>query len=293
MRIVLIANLEKPDAVAASQYLAQLLKTKAEPIVLDDPDSTKLREAKPDLVVVLGGDGSILRVAHLMDGLASPPPIAGINFGKLGYLTSFSLAEFEHYLAHILQNELPTSKRMMLEGSIYPNGSVASEVTTIPDLLAQAPIFRHLALNDIVVNAGEPFRMIELQIRINEQNAATFRSDGVVVATSSGSTGYNLSAGGPLLLPGVSAMVFTPICPHSLSFRPVVIPDSSTIVIHPHRVNPGTCVNFDGQMTHKLSEDVCLVVRQASAPLLLLENPGMSHWSMLARKLHWAQSPRS
>lgn len=293
MRIVLITNLDKPDAVSASHHLQQVLKGKAQTVVLDEPDAQKLKDAAPDLVVVLGGDGSILRVAHLMAGMTSPPPIAGINFGKLGYLTAFSLAEFERRLELILQGQMPTSKRMMLEGSIYPNGSAASELTPLPDLLAQPPLFKHLALNDIVINAGEPFRMIEMHVRVNEQNAATFRSDGVIVATSSGSTGYNLSAGGPLMIPGVPAMIFTPICPHSLSFRPVVIPDSATIVIHPHRVNPGTCVNFDGQVTHRLSDEECLVVRRAPSPLLLLENPALSHWAMLARKLHWAQSPRS
>ena len=289
MRIALIANLAKPDAVAASHHLQTSLAARAELIALTDPDTAVLHAAKPDLVVVLGGDGSILRVAHIMAGMTTA--VAGINFGKLGYLAAFSLPEFERHLDIILRGHASVTNRLMLEGSIYP--TAASELTPLPDLLAQEPRFKHLALNDIVVNAGEPFRMIELHMRVNEQDTTTFRSDGVIVATSSGSTGYNLSAGGPLIMPGVPALVVTPLCPHSLSFRPVVLPDSATIVIHPHRVNPGTRINFDGQVTRPISEDECLVIRRAAHGLNLLENPALSHWRMLASKLHWAQSPRN
>ncbi|MEI8197366.1 MAG: NAD(+)/NADH kinase [Phycisphaerae bacterium] len=291
MRIALIANLAKPDAIAASHHLQKSMAARAQLIALKDPNTADLVAANPDLIVVLGGDGSILRVAHILAGM--PTPVAGINFGKLGYLAAFSLPEFERYLDIILQGHAPVTHRLMLEGSIYPNGSAASELTPLPDLLAQEPLFKHLALNDIVVNAGEPFRMIELHMRVNEQDTTTFRSDGVIVATSSGSTGYNLSAGGPLIMPGVPALVVTPLCPHSLSFRPVVLPDSATIVIHPHRVNPGTRINFDGQVTQRISEEECLVIRRAPHGLNLLENPALSHWRMLASKLHWAQSPRN
>jgi NAD+ kinase len=291
MRIALIPNLDKPDAVAASRHLQKVLAAKADPIVMEDPTVESLRAAAPDLVVVLGGDGSILRVAHLIAGMNVP--VAGVNFGKLGYLAAFSLPEFERHFEAILRGQVPTTQRMLLEGAIYPHAAAASDVDPLPDILAQTPSFRHVALNDVVVNAGEPFRMIELHVRINEQDTTTFRSDGLIVATSSGSTGYNLSAGGPLLVPDVPAMVLTPICPHSLSFRPVVLSDSATIVVHPHRVNPGTRASFDGQVNRRLSEDESLIIRRAPVPLVLLENPGMSHWRMLARKLHWAQSPRN
>jgi NAD+ kinase len=152
--------------------------------------------------------------------------------------------------------------------------------------------FSYTALNDVVINAGEPFRMIELEVQIDGAETAPFRSDGVLVATASGSTGYNLSAGGPLIAPDVRGMVLTPICPHSLSFRPVVVADTSTILVKAVRLNPGTAVNFDGQVSMKITEKDCVVVRRAPKPLRLVENPEMSHWGMLAHKLHWAQSPR-
>lgn len=286
MRIAIIPNLDKPDAVAASRTLAAQLASRATIMLLDDPAG--LNEACPDLMIVLGGDGSILRVAHAVCGLEVP--VVGINFGKLGYLAAFSMNEFLHYLDVILAGRAPMSQRLMLEGAIYANGGASLQ--PLAALLAHPPKFRYNALNDIVVNAGQPFRMIELHVRIDEQETTTFRSDGVIVSTSSGSTGYNLSAGGPLISPDVHAMVLTPICPHSLSFRPVVLSDTVTIVIHPHRVNPGTRVSFDGQVGQALGEDECVIVRRAPKALRLIENPGMSHWRMLASKLQWAQSPR-
>ena len=172
----------------------------------------------------------------------------------------------------------------MLQGGIYKNGAAASELKPLPDLLAGKPLHQHVALNDVVINSGEPFRMIELHVRIDEEETTTFRSDGVIVATSSGSTGYNLSAGGPLITPDVRAMVLTPICPHSLSFRPVVLADTVTIVIHSHRVNPGTRVSFDGQRLHPLEEDQCVIIRRGPNVLKLVENPTMSRWRMLAKQ---------
>ncbi len=143
-----------------------------------------------------------------------------------------------------------------------------------------------------MINAGNPFRMIELDVQIDEHETTTFRSDGVILSTASGSTGYNLSAGGPVVSPDVEAMVLTPICPHSLSFRPVVLACSSAVLIVPRRLNAGSKVNFDGQLTLPLEEDQCLLIRPAPGHLRLVENPKISRWQMLGQKLHWAQSPR-
>jgi len=287
MRVALIPNLEKPDAVAASLDLEKLLAAKADVVVLRDPDHAELRAANANYVVVLGGDGSILRIAHAMAGIAAP--VVGINFGKLGYLAAYSLDEFTQHADAILAGRAPVTERLMLEGSICRNGKLPQPHTALP---LEPPRFRYAALNDIVINAGEPFKMIEIHVRIDDSEATTFRGDGVIVSTSSGSTGYNLSSGGPLITPNVHALVLTPICPHSLSFRPVVIADTSTVVLHPHRVNPGTKVVFDGQVVEPLSVEECVIVRRTPHPLRLVENPAMSHWQMLANKLHWAQSPR-
>lgn len=286
MRIALIPNMEKPPAVAAARALLPVLGGRAAVEVIERPTPEALRAASPELVVVLGGDGSILHIASAMEGLDAP--VLGINFGKLGYLAAYALEEFLVHLDVILTGRAPVTTRLMLEGMIFDDGGDV----VVEDLLARAPRFRYVALNDIVVNAGPPFKMIEMHVRVDQEETTTFRGDGVIVATSSGSTGYNLSAGGPLLTPDVHAMVLTPICPHSLSFRPVVLSDASVVLLRPARLNAGTGVSFDGQVTMPLTERQCVLVRKAARPLTLVENPSMSHWRMLAQKLHWAHNPR-
>lgn len=288
MKIVLIPNPDKPDAVMAAEGLRKLL-TGHEVSLLPNPSAGDIKGFCPGLVVVLGGDGSILRSAHAMAGCEAV--VAGINFGKLGYMAAFSLEQFRRHLPRILAGDVKVTERIMLQGAIYTLPHSSADVT--PGHLEHfSPRFEYSALNDVVINAGEPFRMIELEVQIDGHETAPFRSDGVLVATASGSTGYNLSAGGPLIAPDVKAMVLTPICPHSLSFRPVVVADTSTILIKALRMNPGTAVSFDGQVSKKISEKDCVVIKRAPRPLRLVENPEMSHWGMLAHKLHWAQSPR-
>lgn len=289
MQILIIPNPEKPDAVAAGQELQQFLKGKADVHVVDTPTREIVHRLSPDLVVALGGDGSILRVAHLVAGFHTA--VVGINFGKLGYLAAFSLAEFREFLPTILHGDIPTVDRLMIEGAIY-DLETPGRIESPAELLSRPPKFSFPALNDVAVNAGDPFRMIELRVRIDNEETATFRADGLIVSTSSGSTGYNLSAGGPLLAPNVHAVILTPICAHSLSFRPVVVSDSSTIAIYPVNVNPGTSISFDGQVIEKLSENQCVVIRRRAMPIRLVENPRLSHWQTLGNKLQWAQAPK-
>ncbi len=291
MNIALIPNLEKPDAVAAAQDLLDELSEHGQAQILSNPGARELAAFKPDLVIVLGGDGSILSIAQELVGMTVP--VAGINFGKLGYMAAFSLVQFKENLKLILGGKAPRTERLMLHGAIYRcNGNPGAGIQRLGDLSRLQLVAQGYALNDVVINAGDPFRMIELNVQIDEHETTTFRSDGVIVATASGSTGYNLSAGGPLVSPAVEAMVLTPICPHSLSFRPVVLACSSTVVLVPRRLNVGSKVNFDGQLTVPLTERDCVVIRRASTPLVLIENPTVSHWQMLGQKLHWAQSPR-
>ncbi len=289
MRIALVPNINKPDAMVACDELVKLLAAHA-PVVLAQKDPREALAAfAPELVIVLGGDGSILRIANAIAGLNTA--VVGVNFGKLGYLAAFSLEQFKQHLPSILEGRCSTTDRLMLNGIVYANGG-KRHWRSIPELTTGTPLYTATALNDVVINAGAPFRMIELQVQIDQDDTTTFRSDGIIVSTSSGSTGYNLSAGGPLLSPNVHAMVLTPICPHSLSFRPVVISDSSAVVIYPKRLNSGTRISFDGQFGFDFHEDQYLVVRRAPHPLRLVENPQLSHWQMLAQKLLWARSPR-
>lgn len=291
MRIALASNLDKSDAVAAAQNLLATLRGYVGHDVRMMP--TISREAfdafNPDMLILLGGDGTILQAARFMTGMRAA--LVGINFGKLGYLAAFTVEEFRAQLPQLLSGELQISQRLMLDGTIINTPeSAADGALGEPE---RAPAFHCAALNDIVINAGIPFRMVQLTITINGQDTTTFRGDGLIVSTSSGSTGYNLSAGGPLISPDLQALVITPICPHSLSFRPVVVPAETEIRITPIRVNSGTHVSFDGQISQPLVAGQHMVVRRAAKPLRLVENPTLTHWQRLGSKLHWAQSPRA
>jgi NAD+ kinase len=297
MDIALIPNYHKPDAVAAAEQLHVLLMRRQQGggvgrlALLRTPDHAGIAQFKPELIIVLGGDGSILATAQALDGLTVP--VVGINFGKLGYLAAFSLQDFLEHLDLILSGQAPRTERLMLQATVYPwQRQTVPEIVPLRMLLSLAPHAHGLALNDVVINAGEPFRMIELEVQVDQERTTTFRSDGLVVATASGSTGYNLSAGGPLISPEVEAMVLTPICPYSLAFRPVVLPAGSSILVCPHRLNAGSRVSFDGQTHVAIREDECMLIRRAKSPLTLVENPHITHWQMLAQKLHWARSPR-
>ncbi len=288
MRIALAPNLDKSDAVAAAQNLLESLRGHPGHDVRMMP--TISREAfdafDPDILILLGGDGTILQAARFITGLRAA--LVGINFGKLGYLASFTVDEFRAQLPQLLSGKLHISQRLMLDGTIIND----SEIPGTGEV-KRAAGFHCAALNDIVINAGIPFRMVQLTITINGEDTTTFRGDGLIVSTSSGSTGYNLSAGGPLISPDLQALVITPICPHSLSFRPVVVPAETEIRITPIRVNSGTHVSFDGQVSQPLVAGQYMVVRRTAKPLQLVENPTLTHWQRLGSKLHWAQSPRA
>lgn len=286
MRIGLIASSTKPDALNAAHHLATVLQGKTPDAtlrVMEPAAGDEIAGFCPDLLVILGGDGTILETARFIAGIAAP--VVGINFGKLGYLAAFSLDEFLSHLGLILAGNAPITNRLMLNGEVYQTARHGEE--------CDRRVFSCPALNDVVLNAGIPFRMLDMRLLINGQETVQFRGDGLIVATSSGSTGYNLSAGGPLISPDLPVLVVTPICAHSLSFRPVVLPADAVIRIQALRVNPGSMASFDGQVTWPLKENQYILVKRSVHTLRLVENPTMSHWSMLAHKLAWAQSPKA
>ncbi len=152
--------------------------------------------------------------------------------------------------------------------------------------------FRSAAINDVFITAGPPFRTIELKMSVDGQPIAGCVSDGLVISTPTGSTAYNLAAGGPILSPKMEAMVITPICPHSLSFRPIVINADSKVEVVGVRVNEGTTVSIDGQVSCSLSIDDVVRVERESSDFLIVNNPLRTRWDTLATKLNWAEKPK-
>jgi NAD+ kinase len=234
--------------------------------------------AKSDFAIVFGGDGTIISAARELSKACVP--VIGVNLGKLGFLAEFSVRELKELFDDVVSGKTPAEKRMMLSCKVFCITGSRQER------------FSSAAVNDVFVTAGPPYRLVELKIAVDDQAVASCVSDGLIISTPTGSTAYNLSAGGPILAGAMEAMVITPICPHSLSFRPIVIDAGSTVEVFCVRVNEGTTVSIDGQVSLKLSADDVVRVRKDASSFLIVNNPLRTRWDTLATKLSWAERPR-
>ena len=237
-------------------------------------DSQRALAAGPDLLMVLGGDGTLISVVH---GLRERQvPIVGVNLGKLGYLADFRIEELEQEGDFLFSGELPITRRIMISVSLErPDGT-----------REESP-----AVNDCVVLAGPPFHMIELDVAVDGDEVAHVRGDGLIVATPSGSTAHNLAAGGPILEPTGAAFILTPVCPQALTFRPLVLDARRHITIRAARANPGTAVATDGHVLHAFQPGDQITITRYAADFLLVRNPRHSEWHALRRKLRWGEGP--
>lgn len=233
-----------------------------------------------DFAVVFGGDGSIICTARFVS--EANVPVIGVNVGKLGFLAEFSVEELKTLFPRIIEGEIQTEERMMLDCRILHSNS-KNEI---------AEKFCAPAINDVYITAGPPYRMIELKIQVDGQPLVGCVSDGLIISTPTGSTAYNLSAGGPIVSPKMDAIVITPVCPHSLAFRPIVINAQSTIEVIGLRVNEGTTLSVDGQISLKFANDEILKISRKSGSFLIVKNPLLSHWDTLAAKLGWGEKPK-
>ena len=287
MRLFIIANINKPNVRPALDDLLTQLKSRVDIAGVDTDRSSNMDGIQADAVLVLGGDGTLLAAARRLNGRSIP--IMGVNFGRLGFLASFSPQQLPAQLDHFLAGKLPIVRRLVIETSVVSAGIQFKSLD--PTDVANARRFVATALNDAVITAGPPFHMIQLELSADGQTGISYFGDGVIVATPSGSTAYNVSAGGPIVTPDVEALCLTPICPHSLSFRPVVISSKSTVLIDTSKVNPGTTLFCDGQANTKLSAGDRVIIRRSPNDVLLVQNPDAQQWRSLAEKLNWAVSP--
>jgi NAD+ kinase len=275
-------------AAAVVRDIAAWLESRGVPPVLDSDaaaviDGGKTDALSPeelpravDLIVVLGGDGTLLATAGRIARANAAIPILAVNFGSLGFLTEVTLPELYASLNSALAGSASVEERLMLHASIVENGSVREE----------AP-----ALNDVVITRGALSRMTDLSVTVDDQFVARFKADGLIVATATGSTAYNLSAGGPIVHPAVDALVLTPIAPHTLSNRPVVIPASSVLLVQPLTAGgqQDVYITLDGQRGHPLARDQAVRIVRASVPLRLVKPITRSYFEVLRQKLKWAE----
>ena len=231
-------------------------------------------EAKADRIVVIGGDGTLISTARSLG--ADQIPLVGVNVGKLGFLAEFSIEEFRSSFDRAVSDDTLVGRRTILQVTIQHDGAVRDS---------------SLAINDCVIQAGPPFRLIDLDISINGEHLTEVGGDGLIVCTPSGSTAHNLSAGGPILQPGVVAIVLTPLSPHSLTHKPLVIERESVIDIFARRVNTGTTAIIDGQVSCPLQPGDRVRIRRFGTDYLQVRNPLCALWHNLVTKLHWGHAP--
>jgi NAD+ kinase len=228
---------------------------------------------RADAVVVLGGDGTLLAASHLLE---RPVPILGVNFGSLGFLTEITLPDLYPALEGVLAGRYRYEERRMLHAVVRRAG----QADVIGDVL-----------NDVVVTKGALSRIIELEVTIDGLFVSTFRADGIIVSSPTGSTAYNLAAGGPILHPTLPAVVLTPICPHMLANRPLVVGDDATIEVRLRSARDGEVhLTFDGQRGFPLSSHDTVTVTRSSRSLRLVKPPGRNYYEVLRTKLKWGDS---
>ena len=229
-----------------------------------------------DLVVVLGGDGTFIGMAGRIAQAGSDVPILGVNFGSLGFLTEITLPELFTSLEAVLDGTADIDERMMLRARTVREGHVHAD---------------RLVLNDVVITKGALSRIIELAVSVDRQPVMRVRADGLIVATPTGSSAYNLAAGGPIVHPAVDALLLTPIAPHMLTNRPVVIPGSSDVCVQPMMdgSNDEVFVTFDGQTGHSLQPDDVVEVCRGERPLRLVRGPNRTYFDVLRQKLKWGE----
>ncbi len=281
--VLLITNAAKPDAVAALPQVRAMVRGAGGQVAAEiAADSAPLESSQlrgVDLAVVLGGDGTLLSQARRF--VAHGLPLLGVNLGKLGYMAEFDLEALRQHAASLFGGA--------------PLDVLDRPLLTVEAQRAGRVLASGLALNDAVVTAGPPYRMIALSVRIDGHAGPRIEGDGLIVSTPIGSTAYNVSAGGPIVAPDVPAMVVTPIAAHSLSFRPVVVSLGSTLEIGIDRANradgSGTTLVLDGQAAAQLLDGDTVRIRRNGTSAHFVRNPAGSYWATLINKMRWAAPP--
>ncbi len=226
-----------------------------------------------DLAISIGGDGTLLNCARAL--VDFNVPILGINLGRLGFLADVPIQHIDDIFIDILKGQFSTEERFLVEGEIKSASNNS----------------KHLAMNDIILHSHEAVRMIEFEVFSNEQLIHRQRADGLIVCTPTGSTAYSLSGGGPIMHPSLDVLAIVPICPHTLSNRPIVLPTEQEIEIRVIKSNTAAQISFDGQSNHILEADQRLTINRYPKTITLLHPKNYNYFEILRAKLHWSTQP--
>jgi NAD+ kinase len=287
-RIGIIAKKNKPETVTIAGDLAEWLRTKKVEVYIEEEMGKLLsqtpsqhywrsikREEIPkniEMIIVLGGDGTLLSVARQVWN--KNIPILGVNLGGLGFLTEITLDELYPVLEKVLRNDFEINEREVLNAGVIRNGKRIAEF---------------IVLNDAVINKGALARIIDLETTVNGEYLSTFRSDGLIISTPTGSTAYNLSAGGPIVYPSLHTIIITPICPHTLTIRPIIIPDDVKIRALLKSRDEEVTLTLDGQQGFTLAFEDVVEVGKAEGRILLIKSPYRRYFELLREKLKWGE----
>ncbi|HSE32853.1 MAG TPA: NAD(+)/NADH kinase [Pyrinomonadaceae bacterium] len=287
-RIGLVLKPHQPEALKTICELTQWLTARAIELVggpeiereqikqetgcaVREVPSDKLAQ-QVDLVLVLGGDGTMIATARMIGD--SDVPVLGVNFGGLGYLAEFRIEELHSALEAILAGNYRLDKRVMLSVEL---------------LRGQESITTNRVLNDVVINKSALARIIEIEAYFNQQFVNSFRADGLIVSTPTGSTAYNLSAGGPVIFPSMNAIVITPICPFTLSNRPIVVPDDADIELRLKTDKEDVALTLDGQVGFALQVEDRVMIRKSNTTFKLIQPANRNYFDVLRDKLRWGR----
>jgi NAD+ kinase len=298
--VILLSNQSKSDVLAALDEVRSLITAHGRLVADLDATNTPLEHLPgADLIVVLGGDGTLLAQSRRCVALGLP--MLGVNLGKLGFMAEFDIAALRAHAAALFgTTPLVLQDRPLLQVSVHRSSRTA---------------WSGLALNDAVITAGPPFRMISLSLSIDGAEGPSVMGDGLIIATPTGSTAYNVSAGGAIVSPDVDAMAITPIAAHSLAFRPIVVAGNSSVHVTLNSVNAdvrlerladhlptgvrdaslvgaGTSLVLDGQSSFRLERNDRVQVRKHPTPIRFVRNTAGNYWATLIEKMHWAAPPK-
>ncbi len=269
-RVGVVYKRSSPEAAACATAAAQYLARRGLDVLEDEARAA--REA--DLVLVLGGDGTLIHAAGILEG--RPVPILGVNMGSLGFMTEVPQTELYPAIEHVLSGKAELSERMKLRVHLHRGGAAAEKVVDSE------------VLNDVVIAKGTLSRMAEFEATFSGEYVTTYRADGIIVATPTGSTAYSLAANGPILFPSMRGVILAPICPHMLTQRPIVLPDDQTVNISLVS-DSEVYMTLDGQTGMRLSFRDRVQIKQSHNRVLLVRNPGIDFFGILRTKLKWGQ----
>ncbi len=278
----IIAKRNKPEALDLTRAIIAWLEKKgikalvecevAESIGYHHGVERKVIPHRVDLLIVLGGDGTLLSVARL-EGIESTP-VLGINLGGLGFLTETFKEETFQAMERVVAGDFETDRRLMLKATICRREKVIGESTVV---------------NDVVINKGALARIIDLETYVDGGYLATFKADGLILSTPTGSTAYSLAAGGPIVYPSLDSIIMNPICPHTLTNRPLVLPDSSEIRIVLKSAKQDVHITLDGQVGMPLKGEDVVEVKKAGGHIHLIGSPSRTYFELLRIKLRWGE----